>query len=153
MKMWSLVIMALLLSACSGVNTSNTSMMEQLQETYEFNSTGKAHSVNKAISFIEEVNQREPKAKFKIYYQPAASEFIDQLLVQLKNSQVTKNRYELEVASSDQKKAVLIQAQYVHIRSQECGSLAFSNKDEYRFGCSLEHNRNISLANPLKSTY
>ncbi|ENO1895574.1 ATPase [Vibrio vulnificus] len=153
MKKWLLVLFVLLLNACSNVNISNTSVMEQLQESYEFDATGKEYSVSRAMSFINEVNEREPKAKFKIYYQPSASEFIDKLLVQLKSSKISKIRYEVEIAPNEQKKAILIQAQYVHIRSQDCGSLAFSSKDEYRFGCALEHNRNISLVNPLKSTY
>ncbi|ENM5738646.1 ATPase [Vibrio mimicus] len=102
------------------------------------------------MDFVLDVNQREPKTKYIVMYRPEQGEFIDQFVLRMKTKGIAKYRYKLEAAPETQSKAVSILATYIQITSQDCGTLTFHNANDYPFGCSVEHNRGISLVNPLE---
>ncbi|MEX0335317.1 ATPase [Vibrio tubiashii] len=147
---WIVISMlALLSAACSQIDTTNSSVIEQLEERLEFNSTQGDDSMARAVAFIQDVKRREPKARFLIEYKTGSSDFVAKLHDQFKTQGVAKDRYKVALASPSQEKNILITAQYVQIKSSDCGTMTFSKREAYRFGCSVEHNRNISLVNPI----
>ena len=147
---WIVISMlALLSAACSQVDRTNSSVIEQLEERLEFNSTQGDDSMARAVAFIQDVKRREPKARFLVEYKTGSSDFVAKLHDQFKTQGVAKDRYKVALASPSQEKKILITAQYVQIKSSDCGAMTFSKREAYRFGCSVEHNRNISLVNPI----
>ncbi|QJY39178.1 ATPase [Vibrio europaeus] len=141
-------VLAILSAACSQVVTTNSSVIEQLEERLEFNSTQGDDSMARAVAFIQDVKRREPKARFLVEYKTGSSDFVAKLHDQFKTQGVAKDRYKVALASPNQEN-ILITAQYVQIKSSDCGAMTFSKREAYRFGCSVEHNRNISLVNPI----
>ncbi|MEZ9743200.1 ATPase [Vibrio splendidus] len=107
-------------------------------------------SMPRSVAFIRDLNVREPKATFLVRYKPDASEFVAKLSDRFKSESISKDRYKVELADHDQEKNILIIGRYVRIKSSDCGVMVFSKREDYQFGCSVEHNRNISLVNPIK---
>ncbi|MGD8170576.1 ATPase [Vibrio sp. TRT 21S02] len=136
---------------CSQTKVSNTQIIDQIEEKIEFDVVNVSESIKRATSFIRKVNREQPKARFEIVYKTAASEFVDKLNAKFSSEGILKNRYSIILAENEQVKSVTIRALYIQIESNNCGVLNFKNRDKYRFGCALEHNRNISLVNPVKS--
>ncbi|MEZ8100897.1 ATPase [Vibrio bivalvicida] len=147
---WIVISMlALLSAACSQVDTANSSFIEQLEERLEFNTTQGDDSMARAVVFIKDIKRREPKARFVVEYKTGSSDFVATLHDKFKTEGVAKDRYKVVLANPNQEKNILLKAQYVRIRSSDCGVMTFSKREAYRFGCSVEHNRNISLVNPI----
>lgn len=145
-----ITLIALIASACSHVDTPNSSVIEQLEERFEFDMASSEDSISRSVAFIRELNAREPKATFYVKYKPDASEFVAKLRDRFKSESIAKDRYKIELADNDQEKNILIIGRYVRIKSSDCGVMVFSKREDYQFGCSVEHNRNISLVNPIK---
>ncbi|MBY7729655.1 ATPase [Vibrio splendidus] len=145
-----ITLIAFFTSACTHLDTSNSSVIEQLEERFEFDMTTDEDSMPRSVAFIRDLNVREPKATFLVRYKPDASEFIAKLSDRFKSESISKDRYKVELADHDQEKNILIIGRYVRIKSSDCGVMVFSNREDYQFGCSVEHNRNISLVNPIK---
>ncbi|WKY60460.1 ATPase [Vibrio sp. SNU_ST1] len=137
-------------SACTHLDTSNSSVIEQLEERFEFDMTTDEDSMPRSVAFIRDLNVREPKATFLVRYKPDASEFVAKLSDRFKSESISKDRYKVELADHYQEKNILIIGRYVRIKSSDCGVMVFSKREDYQFGCSVEHNRNISLVNPIK---
>jgi len=147
---WIVISMLALLSvACSQVDTTNSSVIEQLEERLEFDTTQGDDSMGRAVAFIRDVKRRQPKARFLVEYKTGSSEFVATLHGKFKTEGVAKDRYKVALAEENQAKNILITAKYVRIQSSDCGAMTFSKREVYRFGCSVEHNRNISLVNPI----
>jgi len=151
MRSLLMVLLALVMFGCSQANVSNSSVIDEMEESIEFDVADSEQSISRAVNFIRDLNHREPKSRFSVYYKTGSSEFVDKLNAKFKSEGIAKNRYRVVLAEADQQKAVLISATYVRIKSRECGVMTFASRDEYRFGCALEHNRNMSLVNPIKS--
>ncbi|MEZ9158552.1 ATPase [Vibrio lentus] len=145
-----ITLIAFFTSACTHLDTSNSSVIEQLEERFEFDMTTDEDSMPRSVAFIRDLNVREPKATFLIRYKPNASEFVAKLSDRFKSESISKDRYKVELADHDQEKNILIIGRYVRIKSSDCGVMVFSKREDYQFGCSVEHNRNISLVNPIK---
>ncbi|MEZ8716802.1 ATPase [Vibrio splendidus] len=145
-----ITLMAFFTSACTHLDTSNSSVIEQLEERFEFDMTTDEDSMPRSVAFIRDLNVREPKATFLVRYKPDASEFVAKLSDRFKSESISKDRYKVELADHDQEKNILIIGRYVRIKSSDCGVMVFSKREDYQFGCSVEHNRNISLVNPIK---
>ncbi|PML60184.1 ATPase [Vibrio lentus] len=145
-----ITLIAFFTSACTHLDTSNSSVIEQLEERFEFDMTTDEDSMPRSVAFIRDLNVREPKATFLVRYKPDASEFVAKLSDRFKSESISKDRYKVELADHDQKKNILIIGRYVRIKSSDCGVMVFSKREDYQFGCSVEHNRNISLVNPIK---
>ncbi|MCW4440433.1 ATPase [Vibrio splendidus] len=145
-----ITLIAFFTSACTHLDTSNSSVIEQLEERFEFDMTTDEDSMPRSVAFIRDLNVREPKATFLVRYKPNASEFVAKLSDRFKSESISKDRYKVELADHDQEKNILIIGRYVRIKSSDCGVMAFSKREDYQFGCSVEHNRNISLVNPIK---
>ena len=143
-------LIAFFTSACTHLDTSNSSVIEQLEERFEFDMTTDEDSMPRSVAFIRDLNVREPKATFLVRYKPNASEFVAKLSDRFKSESISKDRYKVELADHDQEKNILIIGRYVRIKSSDCGVMVFSKREDYQFGCSVEHNRNISLVNPIK---
>ena len=105
--------------------------------------------MGRAVAFIRDVKRRQPKARFLVEYKTGSSEFVATLHGKFKTEGVAKDRYKVALADANQAKNILITAKYVRIQSSDCGVMTFSKREAYRFGCSVEHNRNISLVNPI----
>lgn len=145
-----ITLIAFFTSACTHLDTSNSSVIEQLEERFEFDMTTDEDSMPRSVAFIRDLNVREPKATFLVRYKPNASEFVAKLSDRFKSESISKDRYKIELADHDQEKNILIIGRYVRIKSSDCGVMVFSKREDYQFGCSVEHNRNISLVNPIK---
>ncbi|MEZ8057632.1 MULTISPECIES: ATPase [Vibrio] len=145
-----ITLIAFFTSACTHLDTSNSSVIEQLEERFEFDMTTDEDSMPRSVAFIRDLNVREPKATFLVRYKPNASEFVAKLSDRFKSESISKDRYKVELADHDQEKNILIIGRYVRIKSSDCGVMVFSKREDYQFGCSVEHNRNISLVNPIK---
>ena len=145
-----ITLIAFFTSACTHLDTSNSSVIEQLEERFEFDMTTDEDSMPRSAAFIRDLNVREPKATFLVRYKPDASEFVAKLSDRFKSESISKDRYKVELADHDQEKNILIIGRYVRIKSSDCGVMVFSKREDYQFGCSVEHNRNISLVNPIK---
>jgi len=145
-----ITLIAFFTSACTHLDTSNSSVIEQLEESFEFDMTTDEDSMPRSVAFIRDLNVREPKATFLVRYKPDASEFVAKLSDRFKSESISKDRYKVELADHDQEKNILIIGRYVRIKSSDCGVMVFSKREDYQFGCSVEHNRNISLVNPIK---
>ncbi|MEZ9204030.1 ATPase [Vibrio splendidus] len=145
-----ITLIAFFTSACTHLDTSNSSVIEQLEERFEFDMTTDEDSMPRSVAFIRDLNVREPKATFLVRYKPDASEFVAKLSDRFKSESISKDRYKVELADHDQGKNILIIGRYVRIKSSDCGVMVFSKREDYQFGCSVEHNRNISLVNPIK---
>ncbi|MDN3628557.1 ATPase [Vibrio lentus] len=145
-----ITLIAFFTSACTHLDTSNSSVIEQLEERFEFDMTTDEDSMPLSVAFIRDLNVREPKATFLVRYKPNASEFVAKLSDRFKSESISKDRYKVELADHDQEKNILIIGRYVRIKSSDCGVMVFSKREDYQFGCSVEHNRNISLVNPIK---
>ncbi|MDH6017285.1 ATPase [Vibrio splendidus] len=145
-----ITLIAFFTSACTHLDTSNSSVIEQLEERFEFDMTTDEDSMPRSVAFIRDLNVREPKATFLVRYKPDASEFVAKLSGRFKSESISKDRYKVELADHDQEKNILIIGRYVRIKSSDCGVMVFSKREDYQFGCSVEHNRNISLVNPIK---
>ncbi|PME63203.1 ATPase [Vibrio lentus] len=145
-----ITLIAFFTSACTHLDTSNSSVIEQLEERFEFDMTTDEVSMPRSVAFIRDLNVREPKATFLVRYKPDASEFVAKLSDRFKSESISKDRYKVELADHDQEKNILIIGRYVRIKSSDCGVMVFSKREDYQFGCSVEHNRNISLVNPIK---
>ncbi|MDN2668912.1 ATPase [Vibrio sp. 14N.309.X.WAT.E.F5] len=145
-----ITLIAFFTSACTHLDTSNSSVIEQLEERFEFDMTTDEVSMPRSVAFIRDLNVREPKATFLVRYKPNASEFVAKLSDRFKSESISKDRYKVELADHDQEKNILIIGRYVRIKSSDCGVMVFSKREDYQFGCSVEHNRNISLVNPIK---
>ncbi|MCC4818188.1 ATPase [Vibrio lentus] len=145
-----ITLIAFFTSACTHLDTSNSSVIEQLEERFEFDMTTDEDSMPRSVAFIRGLNVREPKATFLVRYKPNASEFVAKLSDRFKSESISKDRYKVELADHDQEKNILIIGRYVRIKSSDCGVMVFSKREDYQFGCSVEHNRNISLVNPIK---
>ncbi|MGD8110213.1 ATPase [Vibrio sp. TRT 17S01] len=142
---------ALVSFGCSQTNVANTQIIDQLEQKIEFDVVNVAESIERATRFIRQVNREQPKARFEVLYKTSSSEFIDKLNAKFKSEGITKNRVRIILGEENQVKSVVIRATYLVVDNGNCGVMAFKNRNEYRFGCSLEHNRNISLVNPVKS--
>lgn len=148
---WLIIsIMTFTCISCTQVTPINTSVIDQLEERLEFDLTKDNESMQRALSFIRDVKRREPKVHFLVEYKTGASEFVANLHGTFKSEGIAKDSYKVSLAQDKQTKNVVITAQYVRIKSSECGVMTFANRDSYRFGCSVEHNRNLSLVNPIK---
>ena len=79
MKWIAITLLALLASACTHVDSTNTSIIEQLEERFEFDTTSSEDSMSRSVAFIRELNAREPKSTFYVKYKPDASEFVAKL--------------------------------------------------------------------------
>ncbi|MEZ8321423.1 ATPase [Vibrio splendidus] len=145
-----ITLIAFFTSACTHLDTSNSSVIEQLEERFEFDMTTDEDSMPRSVAFIRDLNVREPKATFLVRYKPDASEFVAKLSDRFESESISKDRYKVELADHDQEKNILIIGRYVRIKSSDCGVMVFSKREDYQFGCSVEHNRNISLVNPIK---
>ena len=145
-----ITLIALFTSACTHLDSTNSSVIEQLEERFEFDMTTDEDSMPRSVAFIRDLNVREPKATFLVRYKPNASEFVAKLSDRFKSESISKDRYKVELADHDQEKNILIIGRYVRIKSSDCGVMVFSQREDYQFGCSVEHNRNISLVNPIK---
>ncbi|WP_286300006.1 ATPase [Vibrio apostichopi] len=145
-----ITLIAFFTSACTHLDTSNSSVIEQLEERFEFDMTTDEDSMPRSVAFIRDLNVREPKATFLVRYKPDASEFVAKLSDRFKSESISKDRYKVELADHGQEKNILIIGRYVRIKSSDCGVMVFSKREDYQFGCSVEHNRNISLVNPIK---
>ncbi|MEZ9340591.1 ATPase [Vibrio splendidus] len=145
-----ITLIAFFTSACTHLDTSNSSVIEQFEERFEFDMTTDEDSMPRSVVFIRDLNVREPKATFLVRYKPNASEFVAKLSDRFKSESISKDRYKVELADHDQEKNILIIGRYVRIKSSDCGVMVFSKREDYQFGCSVEHNRNISLVNPIK---
>ena len=145
-----ITLIAFFTSACTHLDTSNSSVIEQLEERFEFDMTTDEDSMPRSVAFIRDLKVREPKATFLVRYKPDASEFVAKLSDRFKSESISKDRYKVELADHDQEKNILIIGRYVRIKSSDCGVMVFSKREDYQFGCSVEHNRNISLVNPIK---
>ena len=145
-----ITLIAFFTSACTHLDTSNSSVIEQLEERFEFDMTTDEDSMPRSVAFIRDLNVREPKTTFLVRYKPDASEFVAKLSDRFKSESISKDRYKVELADHDQEKNILIIGRYVRIKSSDCGVMVFSKREDYQFGCSVEHNRNISLVNPIK---
>ncbi|KAB0465444.1 ATPase [Vibrio kanaloae] len=145
-----ITLIALFTSACTHLDSTNSSVIEQLEERFEFDMTTDEDSMPRSVAFIRDLNVREPKATFLVRYKPNASEFVAKLSDRFKSESISKDRYKVELADHDQEKNILIIGRYVRIKSSDCGVMVFSKREDYQFGCSVEHNRNISLVNPIK---
>ncbi|MFS1918051.1 MULTISPECIES: ATPase [unclassified Vibrio] len=150
MKWIAITLLVLLASACTHVDSTNTSVIEQLEERFEFDTTISEDSMSRSVAFIRELSAREPKSTFYVKYKPDASEFVAKFRDRFKSESIAKDRYKVELAADDQQKNILIIGRYVRIKSSDCGVMVFSKREDYQFGCSVEHNRNISLVNPIK---
>ncbi len=148
---WVLVFLFTLFNVgCSQVDVTNSSVIDQLEERLEFDKTEGADAVSRSVEFIRELNKRESKSTFLVQYKPNSSEFVAKLRDRFKSIGISKDRYKIELAKDGQGKNIFIIGRYVRIQSSDCGVITFSHRDEYQFGCSVEHNRNISLVNPIK---
>ncbi|MBE8565462.1 MULTISPECIES: ATPase [Vibrio] len=145
-----ITLIALFTSACTHLDSTNSSVIEQLEERFEFDMTTDEDSMPRSVAFIRDLNVREPKATFLVRYKPNVSEFVAKLSDRFKSESISKDRYKVELADHDQEKNILIIGRYVRIKSSDCGVMVFSKREDYQFGCSVEHNRNISLVNPIK---
>lgn len=145
-----ITLIALFTSACTHLDSTNSSVIEQLEERFEFDMTTDEDSMPRSVAFIRDLNVREPKATFLVRYKPNVSEFVAKLSDRFKSESISKDRYKVELADHDQEKNILIIGRYVRIKSSDCGVMVFSEREDYQFGCSVEHNRNISLVNPIK---
>ncbi|WP_192891124.1 ATPase [Vibrio bathopelagicus] len=150
MRWLVITLIAFFTSACTHLDTSNSSVIEQLEERFEFDMTTDEDSMPRSVAFIRDLNVREAKATFLVRYKPDASEFVAKLSDRFKLESISKDRYKVELADHDQEKNILIIGRYVRIKSSDCGVMVFSKREDYQFGCSVEHNRNISLVNPIK---
>ncbi|WP_001242525.1 hypothetical protein [Vibrio mimicus] len=150
MRMLILSLMACFLVGCTTPSTTNIRALNKFEESFEFDIQDNEIMLRRAMDFVLDVNLREPKTKYIVMYRPEQGEFIDQFVLRMKAKGIAKYRYKLEAAPETQSKAVSILATYIQITSQDCGTLTFHNADYYPFGCSVEHNRGISLVNPLE---
>lgn len=91
-------------SACTHLDTSNSSVIEQLEERFEFDMTTDEVSMPRSVAFIRDLNVREPKATFLVRYKPDASEFVAKLSDRFKSESISKDRYKVELADHDQEK-------------------------------------------------
>ncbi len=151
MRIVTICFVVFALAACAVNTPSNTLSIVKMKETFELEKTRKDVALQKVSEFILDVNMREAKSKFEINYLPDQSELIDELVVSLKNQGVPQQRFVLNATDKDMTKAVKVVAVYLKVRNSDCGYLSFHNAQSYRFGCALEHNRNISLVNPIES--
>lgn len=150
MRFLLISLIALVSFGCSQTNVANTQIIDQLEQKIEFDVVNVGESIERATRFIRQVNREQPKARFEVVYKTSSSEFIDKLNAKFKSEGITKNRFRVILAEQKQIKSVVIRATYLIVDSGNCGVMTFENRNEYRFGCSLEHNRNISLVNPVK---
>lgn len=143
-------LLALLCSACAQVSKPNSSVIEQLEERLAFDITETDDAMSRAVAFIRDVKRREPKVRFTVAYKTASSEFVANLHDKFKSEGIAKNRYKVVLAEPTQEKNIVMKARYLRIKNSDCGTLKFASRNSYQFGCVVEHNRNLSLVNPVK---
>ncbi len=144
------VICSLILSGCSQPRLYNDNTVELIEEALNLNVVSEEDAFNKSLSFIKGVKDRERKIKIEIIYKPAMTDLVNRLAVELSSIGLNNNNLKLELTDAAEDKDLVVKSIYKRYTNHDCGELSFHNRDEYRFGCALEFNRNISLVNSFK---
>lgn len=151
MKLKLLVCSVLLLSSCANVTPSNRTVVNTVQEKFEFSATNKIKAMEKSLEFVDLVNRKHPKSRFLIEYQTNESSFIDEFVAKINRMGINKLRYKLMVMLVPQEKSIRLIATYYELYDKNCGYASINNIDTYSFGCAVEYNRRLSLSNPINS--
>lgn len=148
------ILMSLLiivgLQACSHSPQYNENVVELIEETLSIKVEDKGESLDKVYRFISNLNKRESNSFYEIEYQPQFGDMISELTFELRALNITPARYKFDVSEDANSSHMKVKAFYRQYKGNECGELNFHNRKEYRFGCSIEYNRNISLVNSFK---
>ncbi len=169
MKLFILLFTCLILAACSSkeiYNNHNFDTFEEVMSFYDVSDT----DTDVITAFILKTKNEHDSAHFSLYYNQEQQPFIDLLKKSLKQSKISSSDYSFFPFKGDRDYATVVTskvnkvtnfsesvlkikvvAKYVKLRNVDCGVLTHKSADKYDFGCSLNYNRNISLANPKTS--
>lgn len=148
-KLLTLFLLTLFITGCSSPSFKNTVKLNTVQEKFEFNVVDESIALEKSEDFLEAILDKESDASFIIHYKPQFANVLEEITILAKNKGVMKKKVSTVAISGDDEKDISILATYTAVDEKDCGDVNFFNKDEYKFGCALEYNRNLSLVNPL----
>ncbi|MCF7361910.1 hypothetical protein C1N32_05440 [Vibrio diazotrophicus] len=128
---------------------TNTTVIYELAESFEFDEELTQQPSNPVESFIKNVNHRYPQSQFVLSYVVNSPYLFEHILRVFKAAGIDSNR--ITIASSSEKldKPFKLSAHYALVKDPECGSYNFLQREVYKFGCALEYNRAVSLSNPI----
>lgn len=145
------VFVALFLSACSNTSLENKVEFKKIQEKLEFNIVDESKALEQVDGFLKKIKAKNKKTDIVISYKIDKSFFVDKVSRSLKSKMFDMNAVKKIVTDADTQKDILISAIYFVVADKKCGILEISSAAQYKFGCSSEYNRALSILNaPVK---
>ena len=143
------VFVILILSSCSNLNDikGNSTDVELLEKTIEFNQVNSDDVVVKARQFIKGLNIGE--VKFEVIYSSDSTEIINEIQRIFTEFGLPYSSYKLNMIDDLESKKILISAKYYIVKNNNCGCIGLLQGKNYEFGCAVEKNRITSLVNPM----
>ncbi len=147
-----LTIFVILLSSCSSYNNRSSADVLRFEDTFSFqfskNQHGVKDNVAQVMEFINKEDGLNSKSTFVVNYRPTdiASVFLARLTERLKGDRFDMGRISYNVVNQEKLNFdVKIDSSYFGVSKVDCGALSFNDRNDYKFGCSLNYNQKSSL--------
>ncbi|TKB48931.1 hypothetical protein FCL40_09835 [Ferrimonas sediminicola] len=146
------LLMTVLLAGC----TSSYDVVEparvtvrQIESRLELASARLPDAGHRSEAFLRQLSEHSDHLSLSIGYGPGAESLANNLKLSAYGFGVSPVRVALVALPGDAKDRLTLDARYLLIQGEECGRLSMAKREQYRFGCTLEYNRSLSLVNPL----
>ncbi|WCE32557.1 hypothetical protein [Vibrio sp. SCSIO 43137] len=105
----------------------------------------------KLISLLVRLNREHPKSVFTITYPAEAVSSMNELKEELKWLSIAPERFNFK-ANNQYSLNLHVRVSYPLVKDRDCGVLSIHKHNSYPFGCTLEYNYQMSLAQPIRET-
>ncbi|USD38914.1 hypothetical protein [Ferrimonas sp. SCSIO 43195] len=145
-----ILILVLLLGGCSvPMSEPNRVTVRQMESQLQIVSARLPGAHRRAHAFLTPLRQHSDRLELTLTFGPGARPLALALKQAAIDAGLSPRSVTLKPAASTGTDALTIDADYLLIEGQQCGVVSLKSAQDYRFGCSLEHNRVHTLVNPL----
>ncbi|MCG6461800.1 hypothetical protein K6U44_15400 [Vibrio parahaemolyticus] len=147
-----LTVFVVFLSSCSSSHNSSSTNVSQFEDSLSFKFSKNQHyvkdNVAQTIAFINKKDRLNSKSTFVINYKltNTASIFLAKLTEHLKSDHFNMGRVSYSVVTQEKLNFdVKVDSSSFEVSKVDCGIFSFNERDNYKFGCSLNYNQKNSL--------